>query len=189
MPLIIVVPGSASETRESFLPYVPAITSTGYGIIIYDKRGTGKSTGEFIKVSSLNSKKMINLRAKDVRSIVNYAKNHPKIDANKIGLLASSQGAWVASELYKISKDIAFIMNYSGGVASVGASDYYDEIMDTPDQEIKEGNLMVEKFKGVNGFDPLPIIKKMKIPVLWVYGALDSSHPVFYDQSILEDTQ
>ena len=186
VPVVIVVPGSARETRESFLPYVPMINKLGNAVIIYDKRGTGKSTGQFINVSNLNSKKTIKLRAQDVGAIVKYAKKHPQINARQIGLLSSSQGVWVAMEVHKLTKDLAFLMNYSGGVASVGLSDHYDELMDDPELSIKEGNSRLGVFNGIHGFNPRSIIKKLKLPTLWVYGALDRSHPILYDVAILQ---
>jgi hypothetical protein len=185
-PVAIMVPGSADDTRESYLPYVPTIQSIGYAVVLYDKRGTGRSTGDFIKVSSTNSFKTIALRANDVSSIVDYLKKHPNIQKEKIGLLASSQGAWVASAVHKLTGDIGFIINYSGGVASVGESDYYDEIMDDASISIQEGNSKVNKFKGIIGFNPLPTIKKIEIPVLWIYGELDNSHPGRHDISVLK---
>ena len=186
VPAVIFIPGSAQETGDSYLPYVPIINGIGYAVVIYDKRGVGKSTGEMITVSSKNSERTIGLRAADVNSIVNYLINNSALNLDKIGLIASSQGAWVASELYKLNKNIGFIINCSGGVASVGASDYYDEIMDDPQLSIKKGNRKVRSFKNLAGFDPLPIIKQMTIPVLWLYGELDRSHPGLYDIRILK---
>jgi len=185
-PVVIMVPGSAQDTRESYVPYVPVIQGIGYAVVLYDKRGTGRSTGDFVTVSSTNSKQTIRLRANDVSSIVEYLKNHPKIKKNSIGLLASSQGTWVASSVYNLTRDIDFIINYSGGVASVGESDYYDEIMDNDSMSIDEGNSRVSDFNGVKGFNPLSIIKKLEIPVLWVYGDLDQSHPGLHDISVLK---
>ena len=186
VPVVIVVPGSDWGTREYFLPYVPAINDIGYAVLLYDKQGTGKSTGNFIQVSSVNSEKTIRERAEIVAALVHYLKNLDTVDTGKVGLLASSQGTWVAAEVYKSTGAIAFIMNYSGGVASVGASDFYDEQMDDAQLSIEDGNALVDSFSGIKGYDPLPIIAEMEIPVLWVYGELDRSHPGLYDKSMLE---
>ncbi|MEZ4811852.1 MAG: hypothetical protein R2819_15960 [Allomuricauda sp.] len=187
VPVVIVVPGSDRGTREYFLPYIPAINSVGYAVALYDKQGVGKSTGDFIQVSSMNSKQTIAERAKIVSSLIAYLKGLDTVDANKIGLLCSSQGTWVASEVYHTTGDVAFIMNYSGGVASVGASDFYDEQMDDEQLSIEDGNAKVGSFDGVKGYDPLDIVKEMEIPVLWVYGELDRSHPGLYDLSVLKE--
>ncbi len=186
VPVVIVVPGSDRSTREYFLPYVPAINDIGYAVLLYDKQGTGKSTGNFIQVSSKNSEKTIRERAEIVAALVQHLKSLDAVDAEKMGLLASSQGTWVAAEVYKTTGDIAFIMNYSGGVASVGTSDFYDEQMDDEQLSIEDGNAMVDSFSGIKGYDPLPVIEEMEIPVLWVYGELDRSHPGLYDKSMLD---
>ena len=185
-PTVIVVPGSDRGTREYFLPYVPAINEVGYAVVLYDKQGVGKSTGDFIQVSSRNSKKTIVERSKIVSSLVKHIRNLDTINGDKIGLLASSQGCWVASEVYR-TVEVAFIMNYSGGVASVGESDYYDEIMDDERVSVMDGNNKVKTFTGFKGFDAKNTIKKMEIPVLWMYGELDDSHPGFYDLETLKE--
>ncbi len=185
VPVVIVVPGSDRGTRDYFLPFVPAINSIGYGVLLYDKQGVGKSTGSFIQVSSTNSKKTIAERAKIVASLIKYLQGLHSVSADQIGLLSSSQGTWVASEVYKTHGNVAFLMNYSGGVASVGASDYYDEQMDDASMTIENGNKLVNSFKGYHGFDPIKTIKRMDIPVLWMYGALDRSHPGLFDLETL----
>ena len=187
VPVVIVVPGSDRGTREYFLPYIPVINSVGYAVVLYDKQGVGKSTGDFIQVSSINSKQTIAERARIVSSIINYLKGIEAVNVKKIGLLCSSQGTWVASQVYHTTGDVAFIMNYSGGLASVGASDFYDETMDDETISIEDGNAKVGSFSGVRGFDPIEIIKEMDIPVLWVYGELDKSHPGLYDLSVLKE--
>lgn len=186
VPVVIVVPGSDRGNRDYFLPYIPVINSIGYAVALYDKQGVGKSTGKFIQVSSLNSKRTIKERAKIVSSLVGQLQDMNAVEGDKIGLLASSQGTWVASEVHKMTGKVAFIMNYSGGLASVGASDFYDGIMDDKTVSIADGNTRVQGFSGIAGYDPIDIIKEMQIPVLWMYGELDTSHPGFYDLTKLK---
>ncbi|WP_431130451.1 hypothetical protein, partial [Flagellimonas flava] len=71
--------------------------------------------------------------------------------------------------------------NYSGGVGTVGPTDYYDEQMDDGSMTIENGNKLANSFKGYHGFDPIKTIKRMDIPVLCMYGALDRSHPGLFD--------
>ncbi len=186
IPVLVFIPGSSAGTREEFLPFVTPINNVGYGVVIYDKRGTGKSTGDFIKISSTTSDSLIRTRAGDVSKIIDYVGRHRRIDAKKIGVCASSQGTWVASALQEARGDLGFIINCSGGVASVGESDYYDEIMDAGTLTIEAGNNEVRNFSGFLGYDPKAVIQEMELPVLWIYGALDNSHPAFYDLAFLE---
>ncbi len=187
VPVLIFIPGSAAETREAFLPYVKPITDSGCAVVIYDKRGTGKSTGDFIKISSKTSERLINERANDVLAIIKYLKSQERVDASKIGASASSQGTWVAHAIQRKSKSLGFLMCTSGGVASVGESDFYDEILDDEAVTIEEGNKQLSTFSGYHGFDPKPDLKDVDIPVVFIYGAMDRSHPILYDISVLKE--
>lgn len=187
VPVVLVVPGSDRGTREYFLPYVPAINGLGYAVALYDKQGVGKSTGSFIQVSSANSTTTIVERAEIVSQLVRHLQKMEAVAPSKIGLLTSSQGAWVGAEVHQKLGGLAFILNYSGGVASVGVSDFYDEMMDDETITVAEGNARVEKFNGLQGYDPLSSIKTMDIPTLWIYGELDRSHPILYDLKKLEE--
>lgn len=186
LPVLVFIPGSSAGTREEFLPFVKPINDFGYGVVIYDKRGTGKSTGDFIRISSVTSDSLIRTRAADVSSIIDYVARHKRVDPKKIGVCASSQGTWVTSALQQERGDLGFIINCSGGVASVGQSDYYDEIMDAGTLTIEKGNTKVKDFTGFLGYDPKSVIKEMELPVLWVYGALDDSHPALFDIEFLK---
>ena len=186
VPVLLFIPGSSAETRETFMPFVKPITDFGCAVVIYDKRGTGKSTGDFIKISSKTSKELINERANDVAAIIEFLKSQNGIDPTKIGASASSQGTWVAHAVQRKNKSLGFLMYTSGGVASVGESDFYDETMDDESISIEEGNTRVTSFSGYQGFDPKPDLKDIDIPTIYMYGALDRSHPILYDISILE---
>lgn len=86
--VVIWVAGSDQrpETDEIFWEYL--LPAQGIGVFVYDKRGTGKSTGEV----SAN----FHVRAKDtVAAVLEARRMTAGMDA-RVGVMGGSQGGWVA---------------------------------------------------------------------------------------------
>jgi hypothetical protein len=77
------------------------LTRQGFAVLRYDKRGVGKSTGNF-------STATIEDFANDARAVVNYLKQQEEIDPDRIGLLGHSEGGLVSAMLAAGNRDIAF---------------------------------------------------------------------------------
>lgn len=103
VPLVVFAHGSGEETRAVNRVWALRFVQKGIAALIYDKRGTGKSTGNFRTAS------MENL-ADDALAGVNFAKNRAEIDAKKIGVAGHSQGGWIAPLASIRSKDVAFVI-------------------------------------------------------------------------------
>ncbi|MEP5610713.1 MAG: prolyl oligopeptidase family serine peptidase [Cyclobacteriaceae bacterium] len=188
-PVMIIVPGSANEPREtSSHPLIKIINDSGYGVYVYDKRGIGGSTGSYPTETPTTVTEFLTARAEDVLGIIDLLKTHTQIDPERIGVFGSSQGAWVNSIVHSKSTDLSFIVMSSCGVASVGLSDFYNDLTDgDPNLSIDDAMLQLVNFNGPDGFDPLDIIESMSLPVLWIFGNDDRSHPVRYDAEVLEN--
>ena len=75
----------------------------------------------------------------------------------------------------------------SGGAASTGIENYYNRITNDPNLELNEAYKQIESYDGEIGYDPLPTIEEMTLPVLWIFGQDDRSHPVRHDAMLLND--
>ena len=186
-PAMIIVPGSGNEPREALEPFAALLNGNGYGLYIYDKRGVGNSTGTYPAETLEDPLDFLMARAEDILGIVELLEIHDQIDPNRIGLFGSSQGAWVNSLVYDQVGSLAYIVMSSGGVAPTGVERYYDDLTDDENLSIEEAMELLGDYDGVMGFDPLPIIRDMDIPVLWIYGYEDRSHPVRYDIPVLDE--
>ena len=91
MPYVILIQRSGWEDRNTpwyhSLGYI--LASRGIGVLLYDKRGCGKSTGDFSKAS-------FNDLADDAASAFSYLAGRKDLNASKIGFLGASQGGWLA---------------------------------------------------------------------------------------------
>lgn len=119
-PAIILLHGSAPLTRYSFGPYPHFFTSLGFAVLIYDKRGTGESTGlkggltldrHGAAMSSYAYPEDI---AKDALAALRYLQGREDIDATQIGFWGSSEGGMLATYVAARATDAAFAINSSG---------------------------------------------------------------------------
>ena len=86
----------------------------GYAVLYCNKRGLGKSTGNWKKNSFQG-------RADDAYAAVTYLKSLPFIDPNRIGISGHSQGGWIAQIVAAQHSDIAFVIALAGPTVSVKA--------------------------------------------------------------------
>jgi pimeloyl-ACP methyl ester carboxylesterase len=102
-PALIFVHGSAAETRVTYKEPAMLFARRGVAALIYDKRGTGKSTGDWQTAgfSELAADALAGLRA---------LKERKEINARQMGIVGHSQGGWIAPLAVTMSKDVAFII-------------------------------------------------------------------------------
>lgn len=86
--------------------------SHGIAALIFDKRGTGRSTGQDWRAS-------VESYAKDALSGFDKLAEHPQVDAARIGFWGHSQGAWVSALAGSTQKRAAFCILECGGAVDV----------------------------------------------------------------------
>lgn len=87
-PAVLFVPGSGDGPRTWFIKIAEFYAAQGFIALIYDKRGSGDSGGNWV-TSSLDD------LAEDVVAGLELLKNNPRTDQNRIGVFGVSQGGWV----------------------------------------------------------------------------------------------
>jgi pimeloyl-ACP methyl ester carboxylesterase len=102
-PAIVFVHGSGPERRYASKFLAEFFVRQGIAALIYDKRGTGESSGDW-KRSSFDD------LAEDASAAVTFLKGRPEIDATRIGLMGSSQGGWIAPMAAARIPDLAFLI-------------------------------------------------------------------------------
>jgi len=109
-PVVVLISGSGPQNRDEelaghkpFLIIADHLTRKGVGVLRFDDRGTGESTGDFKSATSKDF-------ARDVQSAVSFLKFRNDIDHQNIGLVGHSEGGLIAPMVASKSKDIAFIV-------------------------------------------------------------------------------
>lgn len=110
--------GTAAGTREMFRHMAEFFAMNGVASLIYDKRGLGSSTGDWLRAS-------FDDLAADALAGVRLLKARPGIDASHIGLFGASQSGWIVAQAASQSKDVAFIISQSGPGVSPEEQELY----------------------------------------------------------------
>jgi pimeloyl-ACP methyl ester carboxylesterase len=109
-PAAILVAGSGPQDRDEtvaghrpFLVLADHLTRKGVAVLRYDKRGIGKSTGNFDQATTEDF-------ASDAAAALAYLKSQKEIDARKIGLIGHSEGGIIAPMIASRSSDVAWMV-------------------------------------------------------------------------------
>jgi hypothetical protein len=217
---VVFVPGSQALSRDESAPFreFDALISNGIGILIYDKRGTGESNGNWQQESFEGL-------ADDALAGVALLKRRRDINPQQIGVWGFSQGANIAPLAASHSRSIAFVIMTSGGAITMPEAEMNEQLarmraQKMSEEEMKEAVAFMrlqfdavrsqqgwERFQAaipqvrdkkwyrytwggmprdywqwkwwvpIVDFDPIPALKKVKVPVLAMFGAADQFTP------------
>jgi uncharacterized protein len=113
-PAVILINGSGPINRDEevfghkpFLVIADYLTRKGIAVLRYDKRGIGKSTGNYMKATTQNF-------VTDALSAVDYLSSRKEINPKKIGLIGHSEGGLIAPLAAVQSNKIDFIVLMAG---------------------------------------------------------------------------
>ena len=109
-PAAILIAGSGPHDRDEdvaghrpFLLLADHLTRKGIAVLRYDKRGIGKSTGNFDQATTEDF-------ASDATAALDYLKSRKEINAKKIGLIGHSEGGLIAPMIASRSSDAAWVV-------------------------------------------------------------------------------
>ena len=106
-PALFLLQGSGDADREAESFYADYFARHGLATLVYDKRGTGSSGGDYRESSFSDF-------ATDALAGIHYLQSRKEIDPTRVGLSGRSHGGIVAPLAASLSKDVAFIINISG---------------------------------------------------------------------------
>jgi fermentation-respiration switch protein FrsA (DUF1100 family) len=113
-PAVVLVAGSGPNTRDEpilghqiFLVLSDYLTRHGIAVLRYDKRGTGKSTGDYAKATTMDF-------ADDAEAATAYLRGRPEIDARRVGLIGHSEGGLIVPIVATHDPKVAFIVMMAG---------------------------------------------------------------------------
>jgi dipeptidyl aminopeptidase/acylaminoacyl peptidase len=106
-PAVVYAHGSGPGTRNQVSLLAHFFLHRGFAVLGYDKRGVGRSTGDWRRIDFPEL-------ASDALAAVNFLRSRPDIDPKRVGLYGISQGGWVVSLAASGSPDVAFFISHSG---------------------------------------------------------------------------
>ncbi|MEP4164898.1 alpha/beta hydrolase [Maricaulis sp.] len=240
-PLAVLVHGSESYSALDYAYYQRLLPAQGVASFVYDKRGTGASTGEYTQD--------FHLLAADAAAAFEEARRVAGDRIGDAGYLGGSQGGWV-SPLAATMSEPDFLMvgfglaegplaedreevrtnlveaGYSGDVLEtartitditgrVMASGFTDgladlervkaiyaheawfnviegeftgEMLHTPLAEYRAG-YAAEDVGTSWEYEPMPVLRQLDIPILWVLAGADREAPADTTRALLSELQ
>jgi len=109
-PAIVYVWGSGPTNRNAHIensPILKTFLARGFAVLLYDKPGSGQSTGTF------DNRHLFAELATILIDAVGRLKQHATVDSSSIGLYGSSQASYVMSVALARTRDIAFVIAWS----------------------------------------------------------------------------
>jgi dienelactone hydrolase len=198
LPAIVTITGSGLQDRDEYSPTVGGVrlyrqladTLSRRGIVVLrmDDRGMGASGGDATLATSADF-------ASDIRSAVNYLRSRADIDPDRIALVGHSEGGMIAPMIAATDPRIRAIVSFAGpavkGYDILLAQNKYaidrdkslsqsarDSLMQVARTMLSPGNQTVPWLKFFISYDPVPTLRRVKVPTLVVQGATDSQIPV-----------
>lgn len=188
LPLIALAHGSEGNDRYSFGPIPAVLAAQGYAVLVYDKRGTGASTGDWRSAG-------LEEYADDLVAGIVAMSRRPEIDTARITVLGTSEGGWVAPLAASRSAAIKAIAVISGGARTKGdayvdkirreaeaggqAKAAVDSIVRAAEETVASSIRNATTGRSPSGFDrriaydPTPDWRRFKGPVLYMGGEVD----------------
>jgi len=119
-PAVVVFHAADGGTRDfhAYRHLLTALPAAGFAVLIYDRRGSGASGGDFHAATFEDL-------ARDGLAAIKLLESRQDIDPARIGVWGMSQGGWLATLAATLSPHVAFVVAVSGpGVGPARQMDY-----------------------------------------------------------------
>lgn len=200
-PAVVIVSGSGPNDRYGRIRGFPAygviaehLARAGTAVLLLDRRGVGGSAGNW-------KHERIEDRTRDALNALQWLRARPEIDGGRVGILGHSQGGWVAELAAASSEDVAFVVLMAGPGETVREqvlTDERNELLRSGHAplDVEKRVRVVDRWLGVMDaiapacrlarlhplcftveFDPAPALRHIHVPVLALFGELDTMVP------------
>ena len=177
-PVVVFVHGSGPWARGAPYALGEYLAANGIASWSYDKRGVGKSGGVY--THDVDSAQFELLAADAIAGVKMLAKR-PDIDTNRIGIWGISQAGWIIPIVAARAPELDFAVIVSGPLTTLSEENYFSELTgegaEVPKRSRAEIAALMKAHKPT-GFDPIPFVRQMRIPSVWIFGGNDDSVPV-----------
>jgi dienelactone hydrolase len=161
-PAAVYVHGSGYTLREE-----------AHWLLAYDKRGVGQSGGTYMGETATET--ALGILAGDAAAAARFVAAQPGIDRRRVGFYGLSQGGWIVPQAAVRASDVvSWALIESGPTVTQGESDTFANL--AASLPIAEAERAAHE-QGPSGYDPAPWIRRLAIPVLWLYAGQDRAQP------------
>ena len=176
-PAVSMVHGAGRHGREEFQVFAAYCELLGIAVLADDKRGVGESGGGY--PGEVATPRAVAQLATDAEAEARWLAALPQIDSRRVGLLGDSQAGWIIAVAAAHERTVRWAVPLVGPTITVGAADTWASLAgqgQSPPSAPAE--TMLEQARAASGgFDPAPFLRRLSIPVHWVFANDDRSVP------------
>jgi dienelactone hydrolase len=181
---VVFIHGSGKQSRNVGL--AERFASEGIAALVYDKRGAGKSGGEYEGNQSVSEQNLA-LLSDDAAAALQALASRPSLQGVPVGFAGISQAGWIAPLAAQKSSLAKFLVLWSGPVSKVSEEDIFSKYTADRDSAIAPSyaealRARTEKYVWPDFLgrdtDSGEDLAKLTIPGLWVFSDNDGSVPV-----------
>ncbi|MFL5967424.1 MAG: alpha/beta hydrolase family protein [Gaiellaceae bacterium] len=169
----------SGPTSRAYLPDLQALlVHNGLGVLAYDKRGVGQSGGTYPGESP--TPQAIATLARDAEAAVRFLAAQPEVDPARVGLAGHSEAGWIIPLAASEEPAVRDVIVFSGPTVTADENDAYQSLTGAGDRPQQLTNAEIDAAvvaRGPGGVDPIPWIRTLSVPGLWLYGGLDELIP------------
>jgi uncharacterized protein len=143
-----------------------------------DKRGVAQSggvyPGEFPGVPAVDQ------YARDVQAHARFLAALPEVDAARVGIAGVSQAGWIMPLAATREPAIRFMIGIVSPTLTQGQTDHWANLNaqgQAPPTRTDEDMEAEVRATAPSGVDPMPAIRAMRIPAIWLFGGKDRIVP------------
>jgi uncharacterized protein len=177
-PALTFAHGAGLALRSFNLLYALYANHLGLVTLSCDKRGVGQSGGVY--PGEFPSTAAVDQYARDVQAQARFLAAQPEVDQARVGISGASQAGWIMPLAASREPAIRFMVGLVSPTLTQGETDLWANLngqgqsMPTRTDEDMEAEVRASSPSGV---DPMPAIRAMRIPALWLFGGKDRTVP------------
>ncbi|MEQ4301487.1 prolyl oligopeptidase family serine peptidase [Plantactinospora sp. B6F1] len=175
-PAVVIVHDAGPRERSHYEPEARALAAAGITTLVYDKRTDGYSLTD----------RSFPALADDALAAVRALRSWPGIDPHRVGLLGRSEGGWVAPLAASRSPEVAFVVTVGASGLPPARTQAWSNITQLDHAGVRPSLLrplgvrftrvlVAAGMFGAADYDPVPMLIRVRQPVLAVFGEHDRS--------------
>src|SRR5205823_7736424 len=135
---------------------------------------------------SLASESTISTLAGDAAAAARFLAAQADIDRTRVGFYGLSQGGWIIPQAaVRAGATVSWAVIESGPTVTQGEADAYATLVASG--ETFAAAQAESRAVGGAGYDPRPWIRRLGIPVLWLYAGRDRAQPAQHSMEIVRE--